>query len=494
MRSLRRLRMWCAFVGAATLALAATSAAAYGAPGGPPPRSPASVTGGGSGPARAAASRVTDPDHVLAASWRASRDRAVAVSGDSDGLHVLVADASAAYQWRTAATLSEPGYDTPQWIGQDCVTGSGRYAAVVYGPWDFANHSEAMDHGAFAAVVDLETGTVRKLADTVSLAYYSPGCGVGDAVVFSAVSARDTATTTRIDTVDAATGAVRQSAVLTGQVTSPVPYRDGVAAVLGTSVIAVGPDGKRSTLTTETGVPFDLHPDGGGGLAMEVPAAGGVRIRRFASGTTTLLGTADSSGVRLQASGGRVFVTGSESKRIDLRPVTADGWSEVDGSWDAIVSTRGELVLDSVGGAGSGASAGTSAPAPSGNQVAVTATVTATGKHASFTVDAGVAQSSSGSSPSPALGAAAKPASPTAGTAAHTSVTAAAQAAAATAYSTTNADDGANPATAPWDPVRGCSVARNDPGIQTYQATAKQIEWAADLAVQGKLTISRPAN
>ena len=99
----------------------------------------------------------------------------------------LTADASSAYQWRTAASLSEPGFDTPQWIGQDCVTGSGRYAAVVYAPWSAANDADAFDHGSFAAIVDLETGAVRKLPELVSLAYYSPGCGAGDTVAFAAL-------------------------------------------------------------------------------------------------------------------------------------------------------------------------------------------------------------------------------------------------------------------------------------------------------------------
>ncbi|MGH1555781.1 hypothetical protein ACRAWF_39965 [Streptomyces sp. L7] len=55
------------------------------------------------------------------------------------------------------------------------MTGSGKRAVVVYAPRDFTNEPELMEHGAFAAVVDLTSGKVTKLADTVTLAYFDPG-------------------------------------------------------------------------------------------------------------------------------------------------------------------------------------------------------------------------------------------------------------------------------------------------------------------------------
>src|SRR5262249_24424004 len=115
--------------------------------------------------------RVLNPDRTLRTGWRTSKDRAVTVSGDETGLRVLVADAKQAYKWRTAATLSEPFFETDMWIGQACVTGSGRRAVVVYAPRQFTNKELLMQRGAFAAVVDLNTGAVTKLAERVSLAY-----------------------------------------------------------------------------------------------------------------------------------------------------------------------------------------------------------------------------------------------------------------------------------------------------------------------------------
>ena len=108
-------------------------------------------------------------------------------AGDGSGLHVLVAESKQAYQWRTAATLSEPGFGTDLWIGNSCVTGSGKRAVVVYGPREFTNKPALMERGGFAAVVDLTSGKVTKLADTVTLAYFNPGCGTGETAVLTQI-------------------------------------------------------------------------------------------------------------------------------------------------------------------------------------------------------------------------------------------------------------------------------------------------------------------
>ncbi|MGC5410427.1 hypothetical protein ACPXCX_42945, partial [Streptomyces sp. DT225] len=79
-----------------------------------------------------------------------------------DGFHVLVADKTEGYAWKTAATLFEAGFEADAWIGNLCTTESGRYAAVAYAPRTFTNKPELMSRGAFTAVVDLERGTVRK--------------------------------------------------------------------------------------------------------------------------------------------------------------------------------------------------------------------------------------------------------------------------------------------------------------------------------------------
>ncbi len=49
-------------------------------------------------------------------------------------------------------------------------------------------------------------------------------------------------------------------------------------------------------------------------------------------------------------------------------------------------------------------------------------------------------------------------------------------------------------ATNPVEEERTCSVPRNDPRNQAMQPKPRQVEWAADQAVRGALTVQRPAN
>ncbi len=89
---------------------------AVAAPPSPPPdqdlRVPASAV---------VATEVVAPDKrasVLGTGWATSTDRSVTTAGDASGFHVLVADAKDGYQWRTAASLSEPGFDVDAWMNE----------------------------------------------------------------------------------------------------------------------------------------------------------------------------------------------------------------------------------------------------------------------------------------------------------------------------------------------------------------------------------------
>lgn len=50
---------------------------------------------------------------------------------------------------------------------------------AVYAPREFTNRENLLNAGAFAAVVDLDTGAVTKLPERYSLAYHNPGCAPG---------------------------------------------------------------------------------------------------------------------------------------------------------------------------------------------------------------------------------------------------------------------------------------------------------------------------
>src|SRR4051794_4386801 len=130
---------------------------------------------------------VQDKDRagLIGPNWQRSVDRMWTTAGDASGFHLLVAEAKTGYSWRTAATLSQPGVEADSWIGNACVTGSGRRAVVVYAPRTFTNEAQLFDRGGFTAVVDLVSGVVTKLPIRTSLAYYNPGCGTAETAVLS---------------------------------------------------------------------------------------------------------------------------------------------------------------------------------------------------------------------------------------------------------------------------------------------------------------------
>ncbi|WP_443047219.1 hypothetical protein [Streptomyces sp. KMM 9044] len=77
---------------------------------------------------------------VLGNGYAKSSDTAWTTIGDATGFHLLTADEADGYRWKTAATLSEPGFfDTDTWIGNACVTASGDRALVAYAPRTFTN-------------------------------------------------------------------------------------------------------------------------------------------------------------------------------------------------------------------------------------------------------------------------------------------------------------------------------------------------------------------
>lgn len=433
----------------------------------------ASAQSGGTDP-----SRIANPDRVLAPGWRSSTDRAVTTVGDVNGLHVLAADASSGYAWRTAATLAEPGFDTSQWIGQACVTGSGRDALVVYAPRQFANNDAAFDSGSYAAVVDLTTGAVRKLPMLVSLAYYDPGCGAGSNAALSSLVYIQGKPVTVIDVVDVTTGKVTFHTAAAGEITSAVPFAGAVIGALGSKLLTIDGKGAETVLSASAGVPFRLHPDAQGGLAYQVPVGRKTEIRRWSSGKSTLLGTGGLGAVQVAGSGGHVFLTGPDTSKIQLDDAAGKSWQLLGGPVDSEPSTTGAVVVTN----------STTQGAPGLGQVIVRATVTSTKAQLSFTLTPVAQQPAQGLAASPALGSGSPSARP-----------AAARVAGISSMTMTSAQMSSvpasvNPATVSWDPDRGCSVPRNDPAAQTYQASAKQIEWAADLAVQGQLNPSRGVN
>jgi lysophospholipase L1-like esterase len=444
----------------------------------------------GEDPAAAVAdgdSPTTDPGRrkdILPKDWATSDDRVWTTAGDANGFHLLVADSRTGYTWRTAATLSEPGFDADQWIGNACVTGSSHRAVVVYAPRTFTNNEMLFHGGAFTATVDLDTGAVTKLPLLSTLAYFSPGCGAGETAVISqfrtpAGTARSAGgkLESRLSIVDAQAATVRPVAVLDGQVTSAVPVRDGIVAADGSQLVRIALDGKRTPLVRTTGVPFHVAADGADAVVFmdrtdstvqikRANATGGRAARTIATGGLSRVGT-------VSPRGGRVFITGTPDVLFALPPTVA----KVDTSREAQLSTDGRLALRPVTRVDP-ADPRARVDDPVGpRRVRITATVLATRAQVRFGVTPGVA-------PSPAADAARAPHPKLAGSGGTGSGASSGGVSIAAVGSPTD----------PVDADRYCSVPRNDPRTQVYQPTARQVEWAVDQAVVGNLTMTRPTN
>ncbi|MFG3101156.1 hypothetical protein ACGFZL_11655 [Streptomyces sp. NPDC048182] len=432
---------------------------------------------------------------VLGDSYSSSKDVALSTSGDGTGFHVLAAKEKDGYDFTTVATLREEGFDSDTWIGNTCVTGSGKYAAVAYAPRTFTNNPELMVRGAFTAVVELGTGKVTKLPFTASLAYFSPGCGTGDDVVFTQLSHDgDKEQRTRLITVDAVTGEESQPVAFPGQVTSAVPTRHGIVAGHGNKLVRI--NGQRETvLATTKHVPFQIAADSGDGVTFidrDVDTAktkakswakhldsAQVKGKRTTPRTVAEGGLADWD---LSATpGGTVFLTGKAKSK---------------GTLPGSVKNPGHLAkgarMTSLGHAGvstSWADGKTSLITPDEAEQArdarIALDIVATGKHTELdtTPQLSAERTAAGTKPSPALGVpTGAKASAGKGMSAQTLRTRAVAAAASPTGPSEGTDE------------RYCAVARNDVRKQAFQPTPRQVEWAVDQAVVGELHVARPAN
>lgn len=408
---------------------------------------------------------------VLGENWKTSTDRVWTTSSDAQGFHILTADKKTGYTWKTATTLSEPGLDADAWIGNACVTGSGKRAIAVYAPRTFTNKPELMTRGAFTAVVDLTNGKVTKLAVQSSLAYFSPGCGRGEkAVVSQFTDDSATHTATRLVTVDALAGTAGRPLKLDGQVTSAIPYQDGIAAADGYRVVKVDHDGKRAPLATASGVPFQLRSDRDGGLVfLDRTGNDSSSVKRALAGKTTTLARGRLADMDLTASAdGTVFITG-KAKNANALPgaVKNSGAAK-----DATASTNGEALVRTQW--------QHAKQLPKGTDILAARPVTtqidtpATGRTARLTTTPGALPVSAsrlrqGAVTSPAL-----------------------KAPASAPKAKLLAADPNNPV----EDERTCAVPRGSVTKQALQPTPRQVEWAVNQTVINSLDkwISRPAN
>ncbi|MEV0446403.1 hypothetical protein [Streptomyces sp. NPDC050600] len=419
------------------------------------------------------------PEAILGKGWASSGDRAVAGAADAGGYRITVADSAKAYEWKTSAVLSEPGVTADLWIGNQCVMDR-EHVAVVYAPRVFTNKPDLMRGGAFAAVVDLNTGRTKKLPFTVSLAYFDPTCNPNTkTALFSAF--RDDRT--RLVAVDVS-GAVKADTTAQGQVTSAVPVRDGVVAARGDRLVHVSRPGVVRDLAESDSAPFDIRVTGRGDIAFLDHRGGTAQAHLWRGhGRPLPLGAGKLGDLALKQGGtSTVFLTGHP---VGKRRLDGTGVSPLAVSADTDVSSEGRLAVDPIlspavragleriKGAGQGFTKAEPSPRDhdalsprtgGSEPLSVTATVSATGQKITRTAqgqDGGSGNATaSPSRASSGLRGSGPPLLPT------------------TASSL---------ATDPVDTDRWCSVPRNDVNSQTLQPTPNQVEWAVDMAVRGEL-------
>ncbi|MFI7409026.1 GDSL-type esterase/lipase family protein [Streptomyces sp. NPDC049627] len=422
---------------------------------------------------------------VLGKDYRSSKDRAFTTIGDGTGFHVLVADEKDGYAWKTAASLSEPGFDTDTWIGNACLTESGKYAAVAYAPRAFTNKPELMTRGAFTALVDLSNGDVRKLPFTATLGYFSPGCGSGEQAVFTALTDDEAAKDrTRLVTVDARTGKERARQTVSGQVTSAIPTKQGIVAAEGNHIVRVA-GSKVSVVARTKTTPFQLKADADGGVTFidRQPSRGTLRTSADERATVNRV-----TAGQIKAPQAKARPAALASGRLAAFDLTSTPAGEVYVTGRATTTSRSAGVLHNPGGLDK------DARISSRGQAAVTARW-ADGKTSHITqseadsprlvrtdikaLDTGRTTVVDTSADAVALG---TPARHSKGNDLTPAITFGKQRGSSRAGSV--------------DADRSCSVPRNDPKKQAFQPTPRQIEWAVDQAVVGKLNkgATRAAN
>ena len=436
---------------------------------------------------------------VLGSDYASSKDVALSTSGDGAGFHLLTGQEKDGYKFTTIATLAEDGFDADSWIGNACVTGSGRYAAVAYAPRTFTNNPELMVRGAFTAVVDLTNAKVTKLPFTASLAYFSPGCGPTDDVLFTQLTHDgDERQETRLRRVHAATGKQPEPVTLPGQVTSAVPTRHGIVAGHGNKLVRI--NGRKETLLAETKhVPFQIAADRGDGVTF-IDRESDTRktapkswAKHLTSGQVERGGASPKTVVEgkltawdLSATpGGTVFVTGKAHSKGSLPSTMKNPGRLTKG---ARMSSRGHAGVSTTWADGK-TSLITPEDAKQVRDARITLDMVATGRRT--VVDAtprlSAERAETGRRLSPALGvpskrkSSAKPGSiDEPGLSTQTLRTRAA------AASGTGPSEGTD--------ERYCAVARNDVKKQAFQPTPRQVEWAVDQAVVGELNFYRSPN
>ncbi|WP_285690185.1 hypothetical protein [Actinoplanes sp. NBRC 103695] len=400
---------------------------------------------------------VPSPDTALGPSWRTSTDVLVAGAGDTDGYHLSIAREKDGFAWSTLATLTSTALEVGPWMGEVCVTGSGRWAVAVFAPKKAANRPNLMMAGGLAAVVDTSTGKAKHVATGLQLSHSNPACGPDDRALLTRVTGDEVNPTTELLTVDAAAGRVTGTRRLAGPVANPAPAPGGDYAVAGDHLVKIGAAGELTPVTKLTGRPFALRATSG--AALDVVAVEGDRAvaSRWAGGRLTRTGTGPVGNLQLFGQrGGTNVLVGTVDRPASvpgLRVLPTDRRVEA-------VSAQGHLLAEEV--YSRQAAHSVVAPLERASEKQAGAFMVKVRAAAGRRSEALVVRTTA-----PQL----------------------------------DADPHAAPDRGIPAPViaasvlePSCAVPRNDPSVQPAQPSANQVEWAIDQAVHNRLFVNRPAN
>ena len=281
--------------------------------------------------------------HVARAASRTafeSGDSDLVVSGQADigRYDLFVARRTAHWTWRPLAAIPTANPDDLA-IGQQCVTGDARYAIVVVAPRSATNDPRLMDAGGVAYAVALDSGQMTLLARGVTLAYFDPGCGVGEQYALTSYLGGDEADSRVV--VGDLSRQTRWSATYAGELTSAVPVGPGAVAVSGNHLDELGTRGTKP-LAALGGPAYDLRPAADGGVDFLVDTGATTAVMHLQRGNVTELGAGAASrvGIAYGLHGSNHFENILPRAGVRLDPARVPG--EVS---HAAVSSAGDAVL-----------------------------------------------------------------------------------------------------------------------------------------------------
>lgn len=247
---------------------------------------------------------------------------------------------------------------------------------------------------------------------------------------------------------------------MAGQVTSAIPYQGQIVAAAGKGLEEISATGAAHLLAATSTVPYDLAPDANGGLGYQTVTGKQANLWHLASGKAHHVASIAKGSAELHQIDGRVWLVGPDASKVHGLPAQ---WQAADVPATAQLSTTGTLAMTNTG------------------------SLTAKGVDPTSAAPAGInVQLLSGSHQSTAFEVPTSAAPPVPSAATSAPATRAGTGSRATAAT-------AGSPTTPVSADRTCAIATDDPKVQAYQPTFKQVEWAVDQAAQGTLTNTRPA-